>query len=99
MGVEVQFYLAWKDLSVNEKYSYVERSKLAVWEDPVPSRIHDMDFYSPDTFEEGLQWVRESETSTKGFALISDADTLRYLVLTNCDLKTIGEDFAKRPYG
>ena len=73
-----------------------------------------MDFWAPDTFEEGLQWVRESETSTKGFALISecglqlhifqisilgDADTLCYLVLTNCDLKTIGDDFAKRPYG
>ena len=73
-----------------------------------------MEFWAPDTFDEGLQWVRESESSTKGFALISgfgfslhifkscvlgDADTLRYLTLTNCDLQTIGEDFAKRPYG
>ena len=38
----IVLFRAWKDLSVNEKYSYYERSKLAVWEDPVPSMRNDV---------------------------------------------------------
>ena len=31
--------------------------------------------------------------------MVGDADTLRYLEQTNCDLQTIGDDFGKKPYG
>ena len=35
-------FRAWKHMSVSEDYSYYERSKIAVFTDPVPSDAHDV---------------------------------------------------------
>lgn len=35
---------------------------------------------------------------SKGFAFLGDATDIRYLVLTNCDLQIVGEEFSRKPY-
>jgi glutamate receptor, ionotropic, invertebrate len=33
-----------------------------------------------------------------GFAFIGDANDIRYQVMINCDLTTVGAEFSKKPY-
>lgn len=84
----------WKDMSLNDSLSEVERAKLAVWDYPVGDKYTKMwqamlDAKMPNNLEEAVQRVRESVTTSEGFAYLGDATDIRYLSLTNCDLQMV----------
>ncbi|XP_055686801.1 ionotropic receptor 25a [Lutzomyia longipalpis] len=100
--IEGRFYEIWKDMSLNDSLSAVERSKLAVWDYPVSDKYTKMwqamqEAGLPNSLEEAVGRVRNSTTAT-GFAFLGDATDIRYLVLTNCDLQIVGEEFSRKPY-
>jgi glutamate receptor, ionotropic, invertebrate len=62
-GIEQRFYEIWKDLSLNDSLSPVERSRLAVWNYPLSDKYMKMwqsirEFNSPLTVDEALGRVR-----------------------------------------
>ncbi|XP_018787692.1 PREDICTED: ionotropic receptor 25a [Bactrocera latifrons] len=101
-NIEQRFYEIWKDLSLNDSLTPLERSKLAVWDYPVSDKYTKMwqamqEAQLPATLEEAVERVRNS-TSATGFAFLGDATDIRYLVMTNCDLQIVGEEFSRKPY-
>ncbi|XP_066943242.1 ionotropic receptor 25a [Macrobrachium rosenbergii] len=101
--IENKFYEIWKDMSLNDSMSEVERAKLAVWDYPVSDKYTKMwqsmqEAGLPMTMESAVERVRKSTSSSEGFAFIGDATDIRYLVLTNCDLQMVGEEFSRKPY-
>lgn len=40
--IEGRFYEAWKEMSLNESLTYIERAKLAVWDYPVSDKYTKM---------------------------------------------------------
>lgn len=101
-NIEQMFYEIWKDLSLNDSLTPLERSKLAVWDYPVSDKYTKMwqamqEAQLPLTLEDAVARVRNSTTAT-GFAFLGDATDIRYLVMTNCDLQVVGEEFSRKPY-
>ncbi|KAJ1526273.1 hypothetical protein ONE63_009427 [Megalurothrips usitatus] len=101
--IETRFYEIWKDMSLNDSLSEVERAKLAVWDYPVGDKYTKMwqamqDAKMPKDLEDAVARVRKSESSSDGFAYLGDATDIRYLSLTNCDLQMVGEEFSRKPY-
>ncbi|KPJ17158.1 Glutamate receptor, ionotropic kainate 2 [Papilio machaon] len=93
----------WKDMSLNDSLSDVERAKLAVWDYPVSDKYSKMwqamkEAGLPNTIEEAIERVRQSKSSSEGFAWLGDATDVRYHVLTNCDLQMVGDEFSRKPY-
>ena len=81
----------------------LERSKFAIWDYPVSDRYTKIwatmkEAGLPKTFEEALERVRNSTSTTSGYAFIGDGTDIRYNVMTNCDLLMVGEEFSKKPY-
>ncbi|XP_049863686.1 ionotropic receptor 25a isoform X2 [Schistocerca gregaria] len=102
-AIENRFYEIWKDMSLNDSLSEVERAKLAVWDYPVSDKYTKIlqamtEAGFPANIEEALERVRASKSSSEGFAFIGDATDIRYQVLTNCDLQMVGEEFSRKPY-
>ncbi|CAG4975056.1 unnamed protein product [Parnassius apollo] len=102
-NIEVRFYEIWKAMSLNDSLSEVERAKLAVWEYPVSDKYSKMwqamkEAGLPNTIEEAIQRVRDSKSSSEGFAWLGDATDVRYHVLTSCDLQMVGDEFSRKPY-
>ncbi len=65
----------WKDMSLNDSMTEVERARLAVWDYPVSDRYTKIwqsmqDARLPNTFEEALARVRASESDSDGFAFL-----------------------------
>uniref|UniRef100_A0A1A9WKV0 Ionotropic glutamate receptor C-terminal domain-containing protein n=1 Tax=Glossina brevipalpis TaxID=37001 RepID=A0A1A9WKV0_9MUSC len=90
-NIEQMFYEIWKDLSLNDSLTPLERSKLAVWDYPVSDKYTKMwqamqEAQLPTNLEEAVARVRNS-TSATGFAFLGDATDIHYLVMTNCDLQ------------
>ncbi|KAF2353180.1 Receptor ligand binding region [Trinorchestia longiramus] len=101
--IEKKFYEIWKDMSLNDSMSNVERAKLAVWDYPVSDKYTKMwqsmqEAGLPSDFDSALARVRASKSSSEGFAYLGDATDIRYQVLTNCDLQIVGEEFSRKPY-
>lgn len=101
-NIEQMFYEIWKDLSLNDSLTPLERSKLAVWDYPVSDKYTKMwqamqEAQLPSNLNEAVARVRNSTTAT-GFAFLGDATDIRYLVMTNCDLQVVGEEFSRKPY-
>nr|QBB73016.1 ionotropic receptor [Protaetia brevitarsis] len=102
-NIEAKFYDIWKDMSLNDSLSDVERAQLAVWDYPVSDKYTKMwqamkEAGLPNTLEEAVERVRASRSSSEGFAYLGDATDIRYLELTNCDLQMVGEEFSRKPY-
>lgn len=102
-SIESEFYEIWKNVALNESLTPFERSKLAVWDYPVSDKYTKIwqamqETGPPRNLDLALNRVRGS-TSATGFALLADATDVRYLVMNNCDLQIIGNEFAQRPYG
>ena len=62
-------------MSLNDSLSDLERSKLAVWDYPVSDKYTKMwqsmkEAGLPQTFDEALARVRESQSSSEGFAFL-----------------------------
>ena len=101
--IEEKFYQIWKDMSLNDNTDEYERSKLAVWDYPVSDKYTKMwqsmqEAVLPESLEEAKERVRQSKSSSEGYAFIGDATDIRYQVLTNCDLQMVGEEFSRKPY-
>lgn len=67
--IEGRFYEIWKDLSLNDSLSPVERSKLAVWDYPISDKYTKMwqamqEAGLPNTIEEAVERVRNSTSAT-----------------------------------
>lgn len=67
--IEGRFYEIWKDMSLNDSLSPVERSKLAVWDYPVSDKYTKMwqamqEAGLPNTLEEAVARVRNSTPAT-----------------------------------
>lgn len=99
--IEEIFYRIWKDMSLNDSLSEEERSKFAVWDYPISdkytkiwSQIKQVGL--PSDSATGIQRVKDS-TLDDGFALLADANTIRYAVMTDCRLKAIGDEFSRKP--
>ena len=65
----------WKAMSLNDSMTVYERSKLAVWDYPVSDRYTKMwqsmiESGLPATFEEALERVRASPSSSEGYAFL-----------------------------
>ncbi|BES98926.1 glutamate receptor [Nesidiocoris tenuis] len=102
-NIEEKFYEIWKDMSLNDSLSEVERAKLAVWDYPVSDKYTKMwqamkEATLPATIEEALERVRKSLTTSEGFAFLGDATDIKYLVMTNCDFQIVGDEFSRKPY-
>ncbi|CAG9857523.1 unnamed protein product [Phyllotreta striolata] len=102
-NIEARFYEIWKDMSLNDSLSEVERSKLAVWDYPVSDKYTKMwqamrEAGLPDSLDEAVRRVRASKSSSEGFAFLGDATDVKYLEITSCDLTAVGEEFSRKPY-
>lgn len=92
----------WKEMSLNDSLSDVERANLAVWDYPVSDKYTKMlqameEAGFPASTEEALRRVRRLDSNNE-FAYIEDSTTIKYLTMTNCDLIQVGEDFSRKPY-
>lgn len=68
-AIEGRFYEIWKDMSLNDSLTPVERSKLAVWDYPVSDKFTKMwqamqEAGLPNSLEEALERVRNSTSAT-----------------------------------
>merc|ERR1719350_352425 len=52
----------------------------------------------PENLEDAKKRVRDSKSSSEGYAFIGDATDIRYQILTNCDFQLVGEEFSRKPY-
>ncbi|XP_045769552.1 ionotropic receptor 25a [Maniola jurtina] len=101
--IEVRFYEIWKEMSLNDSLSDVERAKLAVWDYPVSDKYSKMwqamkEAGLPNSIDEAIERVLASKSSSEGFAWLGDATDVRYHVLTSCDLQMVGDEFSRKPY-
>ncbi|XP_076751604.1 ionotropic receptor 25a [Xylocopa sonorina] len=101
-AIEWKFYNIWKEMSLNDSLTEVERAELAVWDYPVSDKYTKMlqameEAGFPNSTEEALRRVRRLDSNNE-FAYIEDSTTIKYLTLTNCDLVQVGEDFSRKPY-
>merc|ERR1719187_1975995 len=101
--IEEKFYEVWKDLSLDDTLSEVERSKLAVWDYPVSDKYTKIwqtmkEAGLPETFDAAIARVRTSKSSSEGFAFLGDATDIKYQEMTNCDLQMVGDEFSRKPY-
>ncbi|XP_008183092.2 ionotropic receptor 25a [Acyrthosiphon pisum] len=101
--IETRFYEIWKDMSLNDSLSEVERAKLAVWDYPVSDKYTKMwqamkEAKLPNTLEEAIERVQSSKSSSEGFAYLGDATDIRYQVMIDCHLQMVGDEFSRKPY-
>jgi len=91
-------------MSLNDSLSDIERAKLAVWDYPVSDKYTKMfqamkEAGFPHNIDDALKRIRrEGVYANNEFAYIGDASTIRYLIMTNCDLIQVGEEFSRKPY-
>lgn len=98
----IYYFRIWKEMSLNDSLSDVERANLAVWDYPVSDKYTKMlqameEAGFPASTEEALRRVRRLDSNNE-FAYIEDSTTIKYLTMTNCDLIQVGEDFSRKPY-
>ncbi|KAK4301458.1 hypothetical protein Pmani_026414 [Petrolisthes manimaculis] len=101
--IEHKFYEIWKDMSLNDSLSNVERAKLAVWDYPVSDKYTKMwqsmqESGLPDGITAAIDRVRKSTSSSEGFAYIGEATEIRYAILTSCDVMSVGDEFSRKPF-
>lgn len=89
-------------MSLNDSLSNTQRSDLAVFDYPLSDeytkiwkRMQDSGF--PETYEEAIERVKNSTSSTEGFALLASTTYLKYVDVVNCDLMVVGDEFSLKP--
>ncbi|GBL73770.1 Ionotropic receptor 25a [Araneus ventricosus] len=100
--IEEKFYEIWKNMSLDDSLNETERAKLAVWDYPVSDKYTKIwwtmkETGMPKTFEEGIDKVLASKGSQEGFAFIADSTQVKYAVMTNCELISVGSEFSRKP--
>ncbi|XP_031338058.1 ionotropic receptor 25a-like [Photinus pyralis] len=104
-NVEKIFYDIWKNMSLNDSLTHVERAQLAVWDYPVSDRYTKIwqtmiEAGMNKTLADAVKRVRTTNSTSKhaGYAFIGDATDIKYLELTTCDLQKVGDEFSRKPY-
>ncbi|XP_054709201.1 ionotropic receptor 25a-like [Uloborus diversus] len=100
--IEEKFYEIWKNMSLDDSLNETERAKLAVWDYPVSDKYTKIwwtmkETGLPETFDEGVEKVLASKGSQEGFAFIADSTQVKYAVMTNCELISVGSEFSRKP--
>ncbi|GFY79459.1 ionotropic receptor 25a [Trichonephila inaurata madagascariensis] len=100
--IEEKFYEIWKNMSLDDSLNETERAKLAVWDYPVSDKYTKIwwtmkETGMPKTFEDGIEKVLASKGSQEGFAFIADSTQVKYAVMTNCELISVGSEFSRKP--
>ncbi|XP_035221208.1 ionotropic receptor 25a-like [Stegodyphus dumicola] len=100
--IEEKFYEIWKNMSLDDSLNETERAKLAVWDYPVSDKYTKIwwtmkETGMPKTFEKGIEKVLMSKGSQEGFAFIADSTQVKYAVMTNCELTSVGSEFSRKP--
>lgn len=99
--IEEIFYNIWKEMSLNDSLAETERSKFAVWDYPISDKYTKIwaqiqEVGMPESQEAALERVRASHLE-EGFALLADANLVKYAVMTDCSLKAVGDEFSRKP--
>lgn len=99
--IEEIFYNIWKDMSLNSSLSEEERSKFAVWDYPISDKYTKIwtqiqQVGLPVDTEAGIKRVKNSNLDD-GFALLADANLVKHAVMTDCSLKSVGDEFSRKP--
>lgn len=99
--IEEIFYNIWKDMSLNSSLSEEERSKFAVWDYPISDKYTKIwtqiqQVGMPPDIESGIKRVKSSNLDD-GFALLADANLVKHAVMTDCSLKSVGDEFSRKP--
>ncbi|KAJ8664779.1 hypothetical protein QAD02_006441 [Eretmocerus hayati] len=100
-GIEKKYYEIWKKMSLNDSLPLYEQAQLAVWDYPVSDRFTKMfqtmqDSKFPKDMNEAKARILDERAIE--FALVGDANDIRYITLRECELMRVGEEFSKRPY-
>lgn len=88
-------------MALDESISEWERSKYAVWDYPLEDKFTKMYYAMNDvgfvrSVEEAVNMVRKVNRTSE-FAFLAEAMTIKYLILTSCDFRQVGEEFSKKP--
>ncbi|GAB6031583.1 hypothetical protein CHUAL_009348 [Chamberlinius hualienensis] len=99
-AIEEDFFGKWKEMTLGST-DEIEKEKYSVWNYPVGNKYTKMwrymsDIKFLDSLEEGLEKIRKLPN---GFVLIADTIEVSYILSTNCDLTTVGDEFSRRPVG
>lgn len=99
--IEEIFYNIWKEMSLNSSLSEEERSKFAVWDYPISDKYTKIwtqiqQVGLPADIETGIRRVKNSNLDD-GFALLADANLVKHAVMTDCSLKSVGDEFSRKP--
>lgn len=99
--IEEIFYNIWKEMSLNSSLSEEERSKFAVWDYPISDKYTKIwtqiqQVGLPADIETGIKRVKNSNLDD-GFALLADANLVKHAVMTDCSLKSVGDEFSRKP--
>lgn len=99
--IEEIFYNIWKNMSLSDNLSEAERAKFAVWDYPISDKYTKIwsqiqEVQMPASLTEALERVRAS-TLDDGFALLANANLVKYAVMTDCSLKAVGDEFSRKP--
>ena len=99
--IEEIFYNIWKEMSLNDSLSEEERSKFAVWDYPISDKYTKIwaqiqEVGMPFGPGEAMSRVRNSSLDD-GFALLADANFVKFATMTDCSFKAVGEEFSRKP--
>lgn len=99
--IEEIFYNIWKEMSLNDSLTEVERSKFAVWDYPISDKYTKIwaqiqEVGMPPDIEAGIKRVKSSNLDD-GFALLADANLVKHAVMTDCSFKAAGDEFSRKP--
>lgn len=96
--IETLFHTVWKEMSLNDSLSQVERTEMSVWEYPVDDKYTKVwramiKTGMPKDLTQAISRIRDTP-----FALIAHARDIALPVILNCDLIKVTTEFAKRDY-
>ncbi|XP_045466066.1 ionotropic receptor 25a-like [Harmonia axyridis] len=100
--IDTLLYKEWEKISLNDSLTDIERSSYSVFDYPLSDEYFKIwevmqNTGFPNTLEEAIARVKNSTSSSEGFAFVGPSITLDYAVLTNCDLMVVGEEFSLKP--
>lgn len=99
--IEEIFYNIWKEMSLNDSLSEEERSRFAIWDYPISDKYTKIwsqiqEVQMPSNLSQAIERVKAS-TLEDGFALLANANIIRYATMTDCQFRAVGEEFSRKP--
>lgn len=96
--IEARFHTIWKEMSLNDSLTQIEKTKMAIWEYPVYDKYTKIwrsikKTGMPKNLEQAIYRIRNGS-----FALMGHFKEIAIKAIQNCDLIKIPMEFAKRDY-